>query len=141
MKGIAHFYKLNYDFSPEFAKAHHHGEESENNRKFDWEDELEITSDISDIQVEEDGIFTLQGEKDTRPFSVDISKMTCFNFIGIDATKTVFACSTSLIHHFDIQHTENKKVLSVYLKEEEPLTNPTHGVYIALFDFPEFLIE
>src|SRR5690554_1425786 len=84
MKCTARFYKMNYDFSPEFAEAHHEGKESENNRLHDWEDELAITTDVVDIEVLENSTYTIQGEKGGEAFSEVVSNMLVFNLIGAE---------------------------------------------------------
>ncbi|PKR81574.1 hypothetical protein CW751_03350 [Brumimicrobium salinarum] len=140
MKGVAHFYKLNYDFSPEFAEAHHDGNESENNRFYDWQDELELTNTIKSIEVVEDSVYNLQGEKDGFPFNYEIPNMTCFQFIGEDDSITTMACSQSIVNRFEISE-EDELTLSVYLEEKEPLTNPLPGIYIDIQDFPKSLVD
>ena len=44
-----HVYLLNEHFSQEHADAHYNGEESENNLKYEWEDEFAITSTVESI--------------------------------------------------------------------------------------------
>ncbi|RFC54935.1 hypothetical protein [Brumimicrobium aurantiacum] len=141
MKCTARFYKMNYDFSPEFAEAHHDGNESENNRFYDWEDELALTNEVKDIEVIEEGVYQLQGEKGGEAFTEDIKNVVLFNIIGEDDSVTQMACSKSLVMKFDVEKTENEINLSVYLEEMEPLTNPIPGIYIAIQDFPKFLVD
>lgn len=139
MIGKAHFYKLNYDFSPEFAQAHHNGEESENNRKFDWEDELQIHGDIDRVEIEKEGMFSLEGEGNDGAFSFEIPHMTLFHFIDQKGEKTTLACSTSLVNDFEVI-SEKDCILKVYIDEQEPLTNPMPGVYIHIENFPKELM-
>ncbi|HLV43271.1 MAG TPA: hypothetical protein VKY37_13400 [Brumimicrobium sp.] len=141
MKCTARFYKLNYDFSPEFAEAHHEGKESENNRFYDWEDELAITTDVVDIKVVENSTYTIQGEKAGQPFAEEVTNMMLFNLIGDDDTITPMACSHILVNKYEIEKNEGEIILKVYLEEKEPLTNPIPGVYIAIQDFPKSLIS
>src|SRR5690554_4466913 len=96
MKCTARFYKMNYDFSPEFAEAHHEGKESENNRLHDWEDELAITTDVVDIEVLENSTYTIQGEKSGEAFSEVVSNMLVFNLIGAEGEITQDRKSTRL---------------------------------------------
>ncbi|MBW7867587.1 MAG: hypothetical protein H3C31_04585 [Brumimicrobium sp.] len=140
MKFIAHFYKLNHDFSPEFAEAHHEGRESENNRRYDWEDELNIKGDFKDIRIEKNTTYTLQGEKDGKQFSEAIPRMILFHFIDNQEQTTTLACSESLVNDYTIDKNENGITLNVILDELETLTNPVAGVYINILDFPKFLI-
>jgi len=141
MKCTACFYKMNYDFSPEFSEAHHDGKESENNRFYDWEDELAITNDVKDIEVFENSIYTLQGEKGGDKFSEEIKDVLLFHIVGEDGSTTPIACSQSLVLKYDIVKEENSINLNVYLEEMEPLTNPIPGIYIAIQDFPKSLVD
>lgn len=141
MKCIARFYKLNYDFSPEFAEAHHKGEESENNRFYDWQDELAITTPVKDIQVLENSVYTIEGDKGGEKFSEEVKYMMLFQIIGEDDSVTPMACSHSLVNKYEIIKEEENFILNVYLEEMEPLTNPIPGVYIAIKDFPKLLMD
>ncbi|RYM32031.1 hypothetical protein ERX46_15195 [Brumimicrobium glaciale] len=141
MKCTARFYKMNYDFSPEFAEAHHDGNESENNRFYDWEDELKITTEVKDIEVVDNAIYTLQGEKGGEAFSEEIKNVLLFNIIGEDGAVTQMACSKSLVLKYDINREEDSINLKVFLEEMEPLTNPIAGIYIAIQDFPKSLVD
>lgn len=141
MKCTARFYKLNYDFSPEFAEAHHEGKESENNRFYDWQDELVVTTEVVDIKVLENSTYTIQGERKGEEFSEEISNVMLFQLIGEDGSITPMACSQVLVNKYDIEREENAINLNVYLEEMEPLTNPIPGIYIAIQDFPKSLID
>ena len=60
MKLVAHFYLLNEHFSQEHADAQHNGEESENNYKIEWEDELALNSNVSNVMIiNKDNIFII----------------------------------------------------------------------------------
>jgi hypothetical protein len=132
---------MNYDFSPEFAEAHHDGNESENNRFYDWEDELKITTEVKDIEVVDNAIYTLQGEKGGEAFSEEIKNVLLFNIIGESGAVTQMACSKSLVLKYDINREEDSINLKVFLEEMEPLTNPIAGIYIAIQDFPKSLVD
>ncbi len=141
MKCTAHFYKLNYDFSPEFAEAHHNGEPSENNRLYDWEDELLITSEVEDIEVQENANYILKGEKNEEGFEEKLPNMTIFKILVKEGEDVSMTCSRSVLNHYNIERKEDTIVLKVFFEEREPLTNPVPGVYIALQDFPKHLIN
>lgn len=141
MKCTARFYKLNYDFSPEFAEAHHEGKESENNRLYDWEDELAITTEVVDIKVLNNSSYTIQGERNGKEFSEEIPNVMLFHIVGEDGAITPMACSHSLVNKYEIEKVEDAINLNVFLEEMEPLTNPIPGVYIAIKDFPKSLID
>lgn len=140
MKLKAHFYLLNIDFSPEYAEAHHNGEESENNRKYEWEDALSLKNEITSVDVFE-GEYPLQGElPDGTSFNEAVPSMTLFEALGSDGTKTYFAVSTTLIENYTLTESDGELILKVYLKDYEPLANPIPGVYIASQDYPSKLI-
>ena len=90
-----HFYLLNDDFSVEHAEANHEGKESENNRLHEWEDELDITTEVTGMEMHEGASFPLQGQHpDGKDFHFDIKGMRLFELLG--EQKTVLGCSESL---------------------------------------------
>jgi len=134
-----HFYLLNDDFSIEHAEANHGGKESENNRLYEWEDELEITTDVLDMEMHEGVSFPLQGQfPDGKDFNFEITKMRLFELEG--EQKTIVGCSESLLDSFEWEKGDENYTLKVYLKDYEPLTNPIPGIYIAVQEFPKELI-
>ena len=133
-----HFFLLNDDFSIEHAEANHGGKESENNRLYEWQDELEITSEVTGMEMHEDASFPLQGQyPNGNDFRFDIAKMRLFELSGDQ--KTVVGCSESLFDSYEWIEGENF-TLKVYLKDYEPLTNPITGIYIAAQEFPKELV-
>ncbi len=140
MKCTVHFYKLNYDFSPEFAEAHHEGKPSENNRLYDWEDELAVKSEIVSFQVVDNQSYTLQGERGGEPFEEEIKNVMLFKFTDENDVETVMACSHSVVKEYKVEENGETLNLDVFLEELEPLTNPIPGVYIAVQEFPKSLI-
>jgi hypothetical protein len=76
---IVNVYLLNEHFSPEYAEAQHNGKESENNLRYEWEDEFAITSDVLSVTAIENASLPLQGEMpDGQIFSHEVSKMLLF---------------------------------------------------------------
>ena len=141
MKLIAHFYCLNEHFSQEHADAQHNGEESENNYKIEWEDELAIKSDVSLVETIRRGIYKIGGQfPNGEDFSFDIQNMLLFKIISKDGSLTEFACSEEAVESFELVENKEEYILSVYLKGEEPCINPIPGIYIVNQDFPEQLI-
>lgn len=135
-----HIYLLNYDFSPEYAEAHHNGEESENNRKYDWEDELAVTSMVTAIDVEKKGTYILQGQMGETSFSEKIPDMTLFHFKNDKELVTTLACSELLLHSYEIQKEGEDFVCKIFLDEQEPFANPVPGIYIHANSFPKSLL-
>ena len=79
--------------------------------------------------------------KDRNEIEAIIPEMIVFNIALEDGTITQMACSESIVENFElIEETEGKR-LNVYLKEEEPHTNPIPGIYVALQEFPKELSE
>tara|TARA_B100000508_G_scaffold141091_1_gene146281 strand:- start:4276 stop:4698 length:423 start_codon:yes stop_codon:yes gene_type:complete len=140
MKCIAHFYKLNYDFSPEYAEAHHDGKASPNNRRFDWEDELAVKTNILSYNVNENGTYIIQGERAGESFSEELTNMIVFEFTDDQEQKTFMACSRSIVNKYEIKEEGDQLLLDVYFEEREPLTNPIPGIYVAVQEFPKSLI-
>ncbi len=133
-----HFYLLNDDFSVEHAEANHNGDESENNRFHEWEDELNITTDVTGIEMHEAVSFPLKGQfPDGKDFNFDITKMRLFELSG--EQKTILGCSESLFDSYEWIEGDNY-TLKVYLKDYEPLTNPIPGIYITAQEFPKELM-
>lgn len=134
-----HFYLLNDDFSIEHAEANHDGKESENNRLHEWEDELEITTDVTGMEMHEQASFPLQGQfPDGKDFNFEITNMRLFELSG--EQQTILGCSEMLLDSYDWTEEEGGYILKVYLKDYEPLTNPIPGIYIAVQEFPKELI-
>ena len=60
MKCSIHFFLLNEHFSQAYADSHNNGNESEMNRRYLWEDELEV-KDIRDVLVHDNSKYQLKG--------------------------------------------------------------------------------
>ncbi|MBI1835729.1 MAG: hypothetical protein HYR91_00535 [Flavobacteriia bacterium] len=141
MKLTAHFYLLNDHFSQEHADAQHNGEESENNYKIEWEDELGVKSEVSLVDIIRKGIYIIEGEyAEGGEFKFEIEDMLVFKVISKDGLLTEFACSEQAVDSFDLEETKTEYILKVYLKGDEPCINPIPGIYIVNQDFPEKLI-
>lgn len=131
---------LNEHFSIEHAEAHFGGEESEMNLKYEWEDELAIKNEIKEIVAHEYAVFPLQGELPVEgAFSYDVADMKLFEIVAENEPSTFVGCSESIIDSYGIDSTEDEIVLKVYLKGDEPMSNPIPGIYIALKEFPKEL--
>lgn len=126
-------------YSQEFADEHHAGEESADNKLFEWEDELNIREEIAEVDVEEKATFTLYGEKsDGQSFGIEIPNMLIFNFISEKNDVTQIACSQSLMSNYELIIQD--KLLTIFLKGE-PYANPIPGLYLASKEFPKELIS
>ena len=140
MKCRIHFYLLNRDFSIEHAEANHDGEESEMNRKYEWEDELNIPNGIDSHRMLENAVYALRGVMNGQEFSYDVSKMLIFELVnGEDITQV--GCSESILDSYEVTEGEDGVSIHFYVKEDEPMSNPVSGVFIAAQEFPKELIE
>ncbi|MCC5923844.1 MAG: hypothetical protein JJT77_08665 [Crocinitomicaceae bacterium] len=141
MQFTAHFRLLNYDFSPEFAEAHHNGEPSENNRFYDWEDELVLKTPVKKIEVLRNNSYVLRGTlgKD-QSFEESVPDMLVFEIHGQNGDVTIMACSEKLVNGYVLSEEANRFILEVDLEAKEPCSNPVPGIYIAAVDFPKSLI-
>ena len=139
MKCKIHIFLLNDDFSIEHAEANHDGKESENNRLYEWEDELNITTDVVGMEEHQDAIYPLQGQfPDGKDFKFEIAGMRLFELKG--EQQTIVGCSESLLSSFEWTEAEHMFVLKIYLKDYQPLTNPISGMYFTIQEFPKELI-
>lgn len=139
MECIVKIWLLNDHFSPEYAEAHHHGEESENNRKYLWMDELAITSTITAFEKLDGVEYPLQGERGGKAFSYAIKDMQLVELVDSNGSKTYIGASRILIESLEIERGEQLEI-RLFLKGEEPLSNPIPGIYIAARSFPKELI-
>lgn len=141
MKCRVHVFLLNEHFSQEYADIHHNGQDSELNLRYEWEDELEIKSEVSEIQEHVNAVFPLQGTMgDGKQFSYDVEGMHLFELIS-SSGNIVLGCSESILDHADIGKTEDAWTIHIYLKDYEPMSNPIPGIYIASQEFPKELID
>lgn len=141
MKCTVHFYLLNDHFSKEHADANYEGEESELNRKFEWEDELKITTEIDGVEFHEKAVYPLSGETSDGPFSYDVKSMNLFELKSTEHGSTYVGCSESIMDSHELIEEDGTTALKVYLKDFEPMSNPVPGIYIAAQEFPKELIE
>lgn len=140
MKLTAHFYLLNDNFSPEYAEANHGGNETENNPFYEWEDELEVSTNLTSTELIRDGSFTLACEMpDGESFSTEVSNMFLLKLKLDNGSEGYFGVSESILDRYTLEG-ETDQVLKVYIKDYEPLANPMPGVFIASKEFPIELI-
>jgi hypothetical protein len=141
MKCTIRVYLKNDDFSQEYADERYNGEESEMNRKFEWEDELVITQDVAEVQMESDSNVVLQGQlPGGSAFNEDVPLMRKFIFRDAEGTPVAqLACSEVLYDSHEEKKDEGLE-FKLFLKDREPLSNPIPGIYIAARHFPKSLI-
>lgn len=138
---IFHVYLLNEHFSPEYAEAQHGGKESENNRRYDWEDEFAITSKVINVTVLQGVKYPLRGVlPDGNEFDYEVPSMLLFKIQSEDAPDTYVGASISLVDRHEREDKEDVIRIKIYLKDYEPMANPIPGIYIASKEFPKELI-
>lgn len=141
MKCSVHFFLINDLFSEELAEREHGGEESEDNRRYQWEDEFAITTPVAEVISHEDMVYPLMGAMpDGTEFREEVGGMRLFELKGTGGNSTWVGCSESLLDEFDLAKLEDEWVLTVFLKDNEPYANPITGIYIASKEFPKSLI-
>ncbi|HTL83267.1 MAG TPA: hypothetical protein VL651_16245 [Bacteroidia bacterium] len=128
--------EINPSYSQELADKHHNGEETEDNYKYNWEDEFEIAEEVSDFRILNNTVYKLEGMKDGEKFSYDIASMTvieCETKSGVSR----FAASRSLIKDTKKNIAKDGDVtFYLILKGGKKVVNPMDGIYIAEHDFP-----
>jgi hypothetical protein len=142
MRCSVHIYCINSLYSQEFADTHHHGLPSEDNREFDWEDELSIKDEVLHIEEKPNSIYTIQGYMpDGALFAHEIPNTRLIDIDCAASPKVQIAVSETMLDTVDISKTATEYVVSVYLKDNEPYGNPIPGVYIASKAFPKALVD
>ena len=141
MQAQVHFYLLNYDFSQEYADANHNGNESPDNRQFDWEDELAIKKLSSNYTTVKHSTYVLRGFRNDKPFQEEIENMFLISFMTEDGEGLAIGCSHEILESYKIEELDEGLLIAVFLKSDEPLSNPTPGIYIAAKRFPESLMN
>lgn len=140
MKVTISFKEVNSGFDVEYANRSHEGKESEDNIKYNWEDELEVAGDVTDFKIKNNVTYTLAGELDGDAFSYDIDGMTICDCTTADGTVSRFAVSRKLIKETKKATHKNGNVhFFFFLKDKHPHVNPMPGVYISKKDFPAAL--
>lgn len=134
-------YLLNEHFSQEHADAHFGGQPSANNRKYDWEDELKITTAVREVIEHRKVAFPLVGElPDGTSFSHEVKNMMLFEIVSEGHPSTYVGCSESILDSCSQRIEGTSIFLELVIKDYEPLANPIPGIYIASKEFPKELI-
>lgn len=111
--------------------------ENDENFKFLWEDEIEVTEDVTEFKVVNNGTFPLRGAyPDGTEFSFDIENMTVVNCTT--ATGVVqFGVSKAIIKRTDKAVADDGAVrFTFFIKGKKDYHNPIPGLFIEPGDFP-----
>ena len=135
-----HLYLLNEHFSVEHADANHDGEESDMNRKFEWEDELNVNN-VQGVEEIENGIYVLKGNlSEEEPFAYDVPKMRLFEIDSREG-KLQVGCSESILDSCMVEKNDVGFSIKILIKDYEPMSNPVPGIFIAAQEFPKELVD
>lgn len=138
-----HFIMINFDYNQSIADDYNDGEESEDNVKHLWEDELKVVAPIADFKIAHNKPYVLAGYfPNDEKFEFEIPNVTTVEATAINGEVSRFAVSKKLIKSIDRKETEDKSEthLTFYLKDEYSLENPFEGLYIETKDFPKQLL-
>jgi hypothetical protein len=137
-----HFILVNSEFSQGFADDLHEGQESEDNIKYLWEDELKVSQPVKEFKIRNNSTYMLEGFlPDNSQFSYEIPDMSVCDCITESDERMLFAVSKKLIKKTEkrIIEENDETHMYFYLKDTLPLENPMNGVYILKTDFPKTL--
>lgn len=136
-----HTYLLNDLYSQELADSLHNGEQTPDNKKYDWEDEMNVSSRVNDVEELKDSSYFLAGSLgDGSNFSIEVPNMRLIKIISSDAPDLYVGASESIISEVRINRNENHWKIEIFIKDLEPMANPIPGIYIASKEFPKELL-
>ena len=137
-----HIYLLNDLYSQELADLEHEGNQSIDNIKYEWEDELSISSDVTSVKEISDVDYPLAGmDENNEAFQFDIPNMRLFEICSSDAPNIYVGASESIVSSTKLEETTDTYTIEIFLKDYEPMSNPTPGIFIAAKSFPKELIR
>ncbi len=142
MKCTIKVYCLNQFYSQEIADRDHNGLPSEDNREFDWEDELKVSSNVETANEKQGATYVIAGQMgDGSTFSYDVPNMRVVEILSSDAPVLQVGVSESILDEVSIEQIQDELLVSFFIKDYEPLANPIPGIYIASKEFPKELIH
>jgi cytolysin (calcineurin-like family phosphatase) len=137
-----HIHLLNELFSQELADAQHNGKETADNLRYEWEDELEITSEVTSVVEHQTATYTLAGyDENNTLFSYEIADMHLFEIHSVQDPIAYVGASQSIVDHCTHSTDSNGHTIRIFLKDYEPMANPVPGIFIASKAFPKALIR
>jgi hypothetical protein len=141
MKCTIHTYLLNDLYSQELADSQNNGEQTPDNKKYDWEDEMNVSSTVNDVEELKDSSYFLAGSLgDGSNFSIEVPKMRLLKITSSDVQDLFVGASESIISEVRIIRNENHWKIEIFIKDLEPMANPIPGIYIASKEFPKELV-
>lgn len=141
MKCTIHIYLINDLYSQDFADKNYQGNESADNRKYLWEDELSVNEDVIEADELRNSVYSLQGEMGSgNKFKFDIPGMHIVQIKTKSGQDVLIGASESIAECCEIKKSKDITV-SLFIKDNEPYANPVPGIYIASKEFPKELIS
>ena len=143
MELIVHFIQVNSQFNQTMADNIHGGEESEDNIKYLWEDELKVAEAVTDFKINNNATYVLAGYfPNDAPFNFNIAEMVVCDCNLLSGKNTHFAVSKKLVKKTDriVDAQKGETHLYFYLKDKLEMENPMDGVYILKENFPKELL-
>jgi hypothetical protein len=67
--------------------------------------------------------------------------MRLFEIQSSDAPKVYIGASESIVSSSTVEKTDESYTIEIFLKDYEPMSNPTPGIFIAAKSFPKELIR
>lgn len=137
-----HFILINSEFNQGIADDLFEGQESEDNIKHLWEDELKVSEPVTEFKIRNNAIYKLQGFfAEDKPFSFEILDMSIVDVVTVNGTNMQFAVSKKLLKKTEkvVDEKNDETHLYFYLRDTVPMENPMNGVYIDKQSFPKEL--
>ncbi len=135
-----HFLFLNPVFDQEIADEEHNGQETEDNIKFLWEDELIIPS-VGDVTFTENGTYNLIVYKGRKKMKFPIKESRLISVPSGENQVTEMVVTEDLIENYELKKEEGNPHHYFTLKSMQEPHNPVKGIYISGFHFPEELSD
>ena len=140
MKITLEFTYINSEFDQSIADRFHDGQESDENVKELWTDELETQEPVKSVVIENRSTYTLAGERNGAAFSFDIPDMCVSTITYENGTSEKFGVSQSILKQTKREMiSESHERITFYLKGKDEPANPFLGLYVKKKDFPEEL--
>jgi hypothetical protein len=137
MKLHLHFISVNTQFDHKLADDLFEGQETEDNIKHLWEDDMTVSEDVKEYKILNNENYVLAGFfPDGKPFSYVIPEMTLCNAYTQNGATMQFAVSKKILKKTEKVEDASGTHLYFYLSDHHPMINPMNGVYIFKKDFP-----
>ena len=137
-----HFILVNSEFNQGIADDLYEGQETEDNIKHLWEDELKVSEPVKDFKIRNNASYILAGLfPNDEAFSFEIWDMTIVDCTTESGNLMQFAVSKKLLKKTEkvIDEKTNETHLYFYLGVTKPMENQMDGVFNLKTDFPKEL--